>query len=211
VLKQGAAAMDQQRWVKSNVSRLTGELQGAASLAEFGQRLLSSLVPMLGGGVAAFHVFDDTFAHLQRVATYGMTGTSLTATPIRLGEGLIGQCAREGNPVVLTDLPADYVRIGSGLGDAAPVRAMALPVLSKDAVLAVLEVASFRALAPNEQALLDELLPVVAMSLDILQRNLRTQELLGQTQEQARQLEEQADELLAARQKAEEATEMKST
>ena len=87
---------------------------------------------------------------------------------------------------------------------------MALPVLSKEAVLAVLEVASFRALAPHEQALLDELLPVVAMSLDILQRNLRTQELLGQTQEQARQLEEQAVELAGAKRKAEEATEMKS-
>ena len=59
VLKQGAAAMDEQRWVKSNVSRLTGELQGAASLAEFGQRLLSGLVPMLGGGIAGFYVFDE--------------------------------------------------------------------------------------------------------------------------------------------------------
>jgi HAMP domain-containing protein len=52
ILKQGAAAMDEQRWVKSNASQLTGELQGAASLAEFGQRLVSGLVPMLGGGVA---------------------------------------------------------------------------------------------------------------------------------------------------------------
>ena len=62
----------------------------------------------------------------------------------------------------------------------------------------------------RRQSLLDELLPVVAMSLEILQRNLRTQELLGQTQEQARQLEEQAEELVGAKRKAEEATEMKS-
>ena len=87
---------------------------------------------------------------------------------------------------------------------------MALPVMSKDALLGVLEVASFRPFNTQEQSLLDELLPVVAMSLDILQRNLRTQELLGQTQEQARQLEEQAKELVGAKRKAEEATEMKS-
>jgi two-component system, sensor histidine kinase and response regulator len=54
VLKQGAAAMDEQRWVKTNVARLSAELQGAATLGEFGQHLLSSLVPLLGGGVAGF-------------------------------------------------------------------------------------------------------------------------------------------------------------
>ena len=72
VLKHGAAATDQQRWVKSNVSRLTGELQGAQSLAEFGQRLLSGLMPMLGGGAGAFYVFDKALGHAARVATYGL-------------------------------------------------------------------------------------------------------------------------------------------
>jgi signal transduction histidine kinase/CheY-like chemotaxis protein/HAMP domain-containing protein len=210
VLKQGAAAMDEQRWVKGNVSMLTGQLQGATSLAEFGQRLLSSLVPLLGGGVAGFYVHDDAIGHLERVVTYGLAETAASAKAIRQGEGLVGQCARERTPIALTNLPADYLRIGSGLGDAAPVQATALPVISKESVLGVLELASFRPFATHEKALLDELLPVVAMSLDILQRNLRTQELLGQTQEQARQLEDQAVELAGAKRKAEEATEMKS-
>jgi methyl-accepting chemotaxis protein len=74
VLKQGAAAMDEQRWVKANASRLTGELQGATSLEEFGQRLLSGLVPTLGGGVAAFYVLDEKAGHLERVAAYGVPG-----------------------------------------------------------------------------------------------------------------------------------------
>ncbi len=209
VLKQGAAAMDEQRWVKSNVSGLTGELQGAASLPEFGQRLLSGLVPMLGGGAACFYVFDEKLGHLQRVAAYGLAEPS-GARSIRLGEGLVGQCAQERRAVTLTSLPPDYLRIASGLGHAAPLHATALPSVSKDALLGVLEVASFRPFNTQEKSLLDELLPVVAMSLEILQRNLRTQELLGQTQEQAHQLEEQAKELVTAKHKAEEATEMKS-
>jgi signal transduction histidine kinase/CheY-like chemotaxis protein/CHASE3 domain sensor protein len=203
VLKQGAAAMDQQRWVKSNVSMLTGQLQEAISLAEFGQRLLSSLVPLLGGGVAGFYVHDNANGHLERMATYGLAESLASAKAIRQGDGLVGQCAREKKPIALTNLPADYLRIGSGLGDAAPVQATAFPVVSSESVLGVLELASFRAFETHEKALLDELLPVVAMSLDILQRNLRTQE-------QARQLEEQAVELASAKRKAEEATEMKS-
>src|SRR5262245_22021106 len=209
VLKQGAAAMDEQRWVKSSISTLTRALQSASSRAEFGQRLLSGLVPMLGGGVAGFYVLDDGLGQLQRVAAYGLAEASGSGS-IRIGEGLVGQCAQERTAVALENLPPDYLRITSGLGQAAPVHAVALPLVSKDALLGVLEVASFRRFTARESSLLDELIPVVAMSLEILQRNLHTQELLGQTQEQARTLEQQAEELVAARRKAEEATVMKS-
>src|SRR3954469_11351486 len=193
VLKRGAAATDQQRWVKSNVSRLTGDLQGVASVEEFGERLLSGLVPMLGGGVAAFYVFDDAFTSLKPVAAYGLA-TGDAAASIRLGEGLVGQSAREQRRLSITGLPPDYLRITSSLGQTAPAQVTALPSISKGVVLGVLEVASLRPFDTREQALLDHLLPLVAMSLDILQRNLRTHELLGQTREQARQLELQTDE-----------------
>ena len=209
VLKKGASTTDQQRWVKANVSTLTGELQSATSLAEFGERLLSGLMPVLGGGAGAFYVLDKTLGHVTRVATYAVSESG-SSDPIRPGEGLVGQCALERRAVTLTSLPSGYFRINSGLGGATPTQTTALPAMSQDALLGVLEVASFRPFNPREQSLLDELLPVVGMSLDILQRNLHTQALLGQTQAQASQLEEQAKELVGARQKAEEATEMKS-
>jgi two-component system sensor histidine kinase/response regulator len=195
VLKKGAAAMDQQRWVKSNAARLTGELQGAASLVEFGQRLVSGLVPLLGGGVAGFYLFDATAGRLHRAACYGLAESARSAGSFSLGEGLVGQCAQDRKAVTLTNLPPGYLRIASGVGAAAPSQAMAAPVLSKDDLLGVFEVASFRPFTEPERALLEELLPVAALSLEVLQRNLRTQELLSQTQEQARQLEEQTEEL----------------
>ena len=139
-----------------------------------------------------------------------MADVSDIPTVIRLGAGLVGQCAQERRTLALANLPPDYLRISSGLGQAAPVQATAMPAISTDTLLGVLEVASFRPLTAREQTLLDELLPVVAMSLEVLQRNLRTEELLGQTREQARQLETQAAELVGAKRKAEEATEMKS-
>ena len=195
VLKQGAEAMDEQRWVKSNASKLTGELQGATSLAEFGQRLVSGLVPLLGGGVAGFYLFEENPGRLRRIAAYGLAEGAATTDSFRVGEGLVGQCAQDRKPATLDDLPPDYLRIASGLGGASPVQAVASPLLSQDTLLGVLEIAGFRAFSSQEKTLLAELLPVVAMSLEVLQRNLRTQELLAQTQEQARTLEEQTEEL----------------
>lgn len=195
VLKQGAAAMAEQRWVKTNVAHITGALQDAASLTEFGQRLISSLVPMLGGGVAGFYLFENNPGRIRRIASYGLAESGSAKDSFLPGEGLVGQCANQRQPITLTNLPPGYLKISSGLGKAVPVQSVAWPIVSHDTLLGVLEVASFRAFHSNEQSLLEELLPVVAMSLEILARNLRTQELLTQTQEQARQLEEQTAEL----------------
>ncbi|HKA18910.1 MAG TPA: response regulator [Blastocatellia bacterium] len=195
ILKDGAAAMEQQRWVKTNAAKLAGDVQGAASLHEFGQRLLSGLVPLLGGGVAGLYRFEENGGLLRRIAAYGLADSATSADSFRLGEGLVGQCAQERQTITLTDLPSDYIRIASGVGAAPPSQAVAMALTSKENLLGVLEIASFRAFDTRQKTLLDELLPVVAMSMEILQSNLETQELLHQTQEQSRQLEEQTEEL----------------
>lgn len=230
VLKQGAEAMFQQRWIKMNGARITGPLPASITLAEFGQLLLNDLVPTLGGGVAVFYVADSSKREARRVAQYGLSAEE-SGRVVAEGEGMAGQCLQSGRPVSLSQLPPDYLRIASGTGSAPPTQATAFPVMAQQTVLAVLEIASFRTWTEQEQALIQELLPVVALSLEILQRNLRTQELLTQTQEQARRLEEQTDqlcqsqrellaqknelveqqhELAEAKKKAEAATEMKS-
>ena len=122
-----------------------------------------------------------------------MRTTPAPSSSIRLGEGLVGQCAQERRTVTLSNLPPDYLRIASGLGQAAPVQAVALPLVSKDALLGVLEVASFRAFNTREKSLLDEVLPVVAMSLEILQRNLRTAGAARPDTGTGAQLEDQAE------------------
>jgi two-component system sensor histidine kinase/response regulator len=195
VLKTGACAMEQQRWMKATAAKITGELQGAASVEEFAQRLLSNLIPALGGGVAAFYLVDEKTCALRRVAGYGLPDTAGGQQVFQLGEGLVGQCGQERKPLALDKLPPAYLKIGSGVGAGEPVLAVTAPLLSQDNLLGVLEIASFRMFDEREIALRDDLLPVVAMSLEILQRNLRTQQLLSQTQEQARTLEEQTEEL----------------
>ena len=129
--------------------------------------------------MAAFHVLEAGETRLRRIAHYGLSASSPTEEWTGLGDGLVGQCAREGKPVQLAGLPPDYLRIASGLGGAAPTQAVAWPLASRDALFAVLEFASFRALGAREQALVEELLPGAALSLQVLQRNLGTQELLA--------------------------------
>jgi len=186
-----------QRWVRTSVAEIADALPGAETPEAFGQRLLGQLVPLAGGGCGAFYLRQDD-GRFHFTSGYGFE-SRLADRSFAPGEGLVGQAALDRKPLVLTELPADYLRIGSGLGGAAPRSLAAVPVVSADRVLAVIEVASFSALTEPRRELLAEMPGMIALRLEVLQRNLRTQELLRETQEQARLLEEQTDELVAQR------------
>jgi GAF domain-containing protein/CHASE3 domain sensor protein len=192
VLKQGAATTAEQGWVKANVARLATAFQSAESLRDFGQTLLSRLVPTVGGGAAAFYFFQADSGRLHRVATYGFSEDTRTTDSMPLGEGLVGECARQRTSIRLTDLPPGYLRVSSALGEAPPAHTVAFPLVTQDHVLGAIELASFRPFNAREEALLAELLPMVTMSLEVLSHNMAREELLARTQEQAQQLEEQA-------------------
>jgi PAS domain S-box-containing protein len=188
VLKQGAAETAEQRWVKASVAKLSSMLQRVESVPAFGEQLLSGTVPLVPCGAAAFYVFEKHRERLRRAAGYGLADGG-GAESIAVGEGLAGEAVRQRVPITVGNLPPDYLRISSGLGSTSPVQTIAWPILTRNSVLGVLELASFRELNASEKALLEELMPVVAMNLEILSRNLATRELLVQTQDQAKQLE----------------------
>lgn len=163
-------------------------------MREFGHRLLSGLLPVLGGGVAGLFHLQEQEGQLRLVAGYGLK-ESLEVPTFRVGEGLVGECARERVPITLSGLPADYLSISSGLGQAAPTQVVVWPIHSRGILLGVLELGLLRPLTGIEKELVDVLLPEVGMSLEILLRSLHTEVLLGETRAQARELEERAIEL----------------
>jgi len=200
---------ERQRWVKTSVAEIADALQGAEQPDDFGKRLLSMLVPLVGGGYGALHLLNEADDRYHFRAGYGCEEDYNDKGFVR-GEGMSGQAAIERKVLLLSDIPENYIQIRSGLGSS-PARALAVvPIQTHDRVLAVVEVASFSALTEQQRALLDEASGMVALKLDVLLRNLRTRELLEQTRQQAETLAAQGKELLEAKVKAEEATEMKS-
>ncbi len=170
---------ERQRWVKTSVAEIADALQGGEQPGDFGRRLLSRLVPLVGGGCGAFHLFYDDVGRFRFTSGYGCERQPRD-DGFAPGEGIAGQAAIERKVIVLSDLPADYIRIGSGLGGSPPRQLAVLPILAADRVLAIAEIASFTPLTDLARALLDEAAGMVALKLDVLLRNLRTRELLEQ-------------------------------
>ncbi|MEO7793762.1 MAG: ATP-binding protein, partial [Thermoanaerobaculia bacterium] len=210
VLRTAARQVEDQRWIKSHEAAIAGTLQRAKDPAELGSVLLGSLAPLVQLGHGLLYVCPEGGRQLQRVAAYGCREPGASVAPVSFGEGLVGQCAVERAPIHLEDPPAGYVRIGSGLGGAPPRAIAILPILLNERLLGVVELAAFSVWGARERELMDGVLPVAAMSLEILERSSRTLHLLDETRQQAERLEAQQEELLQAKQAAEEATRAKS-
>ena len=193
VFKQMAIETSEQTWVKTHVSQIAGDLQAVADPRQFGTRLTATLAPLLQAGVGVLYRYDEDAARLRLLGSYGYAETGHLRDEYALGDGLAGQCAAQRAPITLADVPEGYVRIHSGTGEAAPRVVAVMPLLLRDKLVGVLEVGSFQPFTPAQLRLLDELLPIAALSLDNLGRALRTQELLQRTSEQADELRTSED------------------
>ncbi len=196
VLQGEARTLEERRWIKTHQAAISSELQAATSLEALGRTFLARMAPLLGMGQGVVYRYEEEARRLGLLAAYAHPAPGELSQYFDLGQGLVGQCALERAPILITQPPPDYLRMGSSLGEAPPGAIALLPVLRNDRLLAVLELATFTALGGKEQALLDELMPILAMSLEILERNVRTQDLLR--------------EVLRAKTLAEEATRAKS-
>jgi CheY-like chemotaxis protein len=188
VFKEMAIETAGQTWLKSTVTAISNKLQATTTYREFADVLVTELVPVMKAGLGVFYLFREDTARLERLGTYGFKERRHVTADYGLGEGLVGQAAIERRTIVLQDVPDDYTRIHSGTGEGAPRSIVVLPVSSRDSLLGVVEIGSFAHLTPLEDRLLEELMPIVALSLENLGRALSTHALLEQTQSQADEL-----------------------
>jgi signal transduction histidine kinase/HAMP domain-containing protein/CheY-like chemotaxis protein len=188
----------EQDWLKSNLAKFNRLLQGQRDLAAVSKMVLSELAPLINAQHGVFYMMNESPpdpAKLILLSAYAYKGNINVNDEWRLGEGLVGQCAYEKRRILLTDVPADYVAISSGLGAAAPLNIIVLPILFENKVKAVVEMASFTRFSIIHQTFLDQLAESIGIVLNTIEANMRTEELLKQSQSLAQELQKQQEEL----------------
>jgi signal transduction histidine kinase/CheY-like chemotaxis protein/HAMP domain-containing protein len=187
----------EQDWLKTNLAKFSRMLQGQRDLTNVGRMVLSELCPVVNARQAEIYVLDSTDRQpqLRLLASYATEGKELQDKRFALGEGVIGQCAVEKEKVELNNVPPDYFRISSGLGGASPRSILVLPLVFEGQVRGVLELASFQGFNPTHQAFLDQLTESIGIVLNTIEANMRTEDLLKQSQSLAQQLQTRQEEL----------------
>jgi CheY-like chemotaxis protein/HAMP domain-containing protein len=187
----------EQDWLKTNLARFTNMLQGQRDLATVGRMMLSELAPLVAAqhGVIYQVEADGAAQGLKLLAAYADDASGGYAQQLRLGEGLIGQCARDARRMFITEIPPDVVPIRSGLFRSPPRHIIVLPVLFEGHVKAVIELASLGAFTALQLSFLEQLTMSIGIVLNSIEATMQTEGLLKQSQQLATELQTQQREL----------------
>ncbi|WP_420548877.1 response regulator [Curvivirga sp.] len=187
-----------QNWIKSHAQEISNDLQAAVAMGEATESFLERLMPALNSPVGAFFYFNTDYDLLQIMASYGYTKRKGQKNTFELGDGLIGQVAQNKKPMVIDALPDEYRHdVATGVGGH-PVKVLYLyPLVHNNTLYGVLEFGSFTKFSQLQLALLDTVLPVVAVYLENLARASKTESLLVRSQNQAEELRASEEELRA--------------
>ncbi len=186
----------EQDWLKTNLARFTGMLQGQRDLTTVGRMLLSELAPLVNAqqGVI-YQVGGEDSSDMVLLSAFADGGEDGHRQHLRVGEGLVGQCAAEKRRMLLTDLPEETVPIRSGLFEAVPRNVIVLPVLFEDRAKAVIELASLNVFTASHLAFLEQLTASIGIVLNSIEATMQTEGLLKQSQQLATELQTQQKEL----------------
>lgn len=187
----------EQDWLKGNLAKFSGMMQGQKNLEAVSRLIMSELTPLVSAHHGAFFILSNETASpdLKMVASYAYQVRKNVSNCFQLGEGLVGQSALEKKTILLTNVPADYVQISSGLGQATPLNILVIPILFEDDVSAVIELASFQPFSQIHRLFLDQLSGSIGVVLNMIGANMRTVEALKQSQTLAEELQTQSKEL----------------
>jgi HAMP domain-containing protein/signal transduction histidine kinase/CheY-like chemotaxis protein len=197
-LKETTLRNQEQDWLKSNLAKFTQMLQGQKDLNTVTNRILSELAQVVSAPYGAFYILQQDEGMQNRLklfTAYAYREDKNVPKEFAIGEGLVGQCAVEKERILLTNVPNEYIKISSALGEAKPLSLIVLPVLFETEVKAVIELASFESFSQTHLDFLGQLTESIGIVLNTIQTNSRTEELLTQSQSLADELRRTNEEL----------------
>ena len=196
-LRDTTSKNTEQDWLKTNLAKFSRLLQGQKDQVAVGQMILSELAPVVGVQQAEFYVRDSASLEprLKLLASYASGGQSAHGKTVEMGQGLIGQVAINKQKVLLEGLSGTAVKVVTGLSEWMPSNILVLPIVFEGEAKGVLELASVERFNPSHQAFLDQLTESIGIVINTIEANMRTENLLKQSQSLANELQSRQEEL----------------
>ncbi len=193
-VQQRQASLAEQDWLKTSLTRFSALFQGQRDSKIVCQTILDELASLLDARHSVLYVPDAISEEtgLKLRASYACDDPKDRLKP---GEGLVGQCFLEKKRILLQEVPDDYFKIRSALGQAKPASIAVQPAVFEGRVKAILELASFQPFTEIQLAFLDQLAGSIGIVLNTIEAGRRTEELLEQSQSLSANLQMQTDRL----------------
>ncbi|WP_329241302.1 MULTISPECIES: HAMP domain-containing protein [Actinoallomurus] len=196
-LRETTRANQQQDWLKTNLARIAGLMQGHRDLMEVARLIMSEVTPLASAQYGAFYLAEEKDGDRELVLKtgYGVGRDQIDKVRFAFGDRLVGQAAVEHKPILVDDLPPGYITIGTGLGQASPANVIVLPILFENRVLGAIELASFSPFSEVHLAFFDQFVETIGVTINTITANSRTEALLAESQRLTVELQDRSSEL----------------
>jgi len=190
---------DQRNWTTRGLAQFSDILrQYNNDLEKLSYTLISNLVKFTETNQGALFIMNHTGtkeSFLELTGLYAYNRNKFSEKHVNIGEGLVGRCVMERETIYMTDLPPDYIRITSGIGEASPNALLIVPMILNEEVYGVIELASFKRLEPFEIKFVEKVGEIIASVISIVRYNMQTAMLLEQSRQQAEEVTAQEEEM----------------
>lgn len=203
-LREANKATREQDWLKTGISRLNDAMRGKLNVTSLSQQAINEISSYLGVQVGALYLFEEKNQILTLQSGYAFKETGSHPTTFRLGEGLVGQAAEEKRVIIIQDVPEDYIKVTSGLGEAGPQVIVISPLLFGSSLKGVIEIASTGSISDLHLAYLEQAAPILAINLETTQGQEALAMSLAMSQAFSEKLQVQQEELQSANEELEE-------
>jgi methyl-accepting chemotaxis protein len=184
-------------WVTQGVASIAELKHKGNDLSEYSFQVVSNIVKYLQANQGGFYLLkqDERESYFELTATYAYGKKKYIEQRVNLGQGLIGQVYFEKEMIYLTDVPKDFIKITSGLGEALPRCVCIVPLISEGQIHGVVEIASFHSLKPYQLEYLKKIAENIGYNLGAIETHTRTEHLLKESQTMAQEVKSQEEEL----------------
>jgi HAMP domain-containing protein/signal transduction histidine kinase/CheY-like chemotaxis protein len=197
-LRESTRANQEQDWLKSNLARISGMMQGHRDLPLVARLIMHELAPLVGAQFGAFYLATEETSRpeLVQISAYGSAEDPAEGgRRFAFGQSLVGQAASSRQTIAVDDVPAGYATISSGFGKSDPTSLVVLPIVVEDQVLAAIELASVHRFSPVQRDFLEQLRETIGVNVNTIIANARTDELLDESQRLTAELQARSQEL----------------
>jgi len=188
---------NERSWTSEGIAKINDILRLSSDrLEELTYNLIREIAAFTSSQVGVLYIINDNSeaeSYIEIIAAFAYDRQKYLNKKIDIGEGLVGRCVQENETIYLTDVPANYLNVKSGLGESKPVCILIVPLHLNNKVYGVIELASFSLLDPYKIRFVETIGENIATSLSKVKINLRTAGLLEQTSQQTREMAAQEE------------------
>lgn len=188
---------EKQAWVTGGLAQFSNILRNKGEVKEYGYSIISNLVKYLKANQGGLYIEykDGGERYLELIACYAYDKRKYVEKKIFEGQGIVGQCMLEQDFTFITDVPKDYVKITSGLGEATPRNIIVAPLIFNETFCGVIELASFEVLQAHQVEFLKKVCENIASEIATIKTVSNTKQLLEESKILTEELQTREEEM----------------